>query len=103
MRGGWGSPRIGGNSDLLLEQALDGARAAGGGEVEKIVLCKKRISGCLDCKKCNETGVCVIKDDMKAIHQKILGAGAVIHSVPVYFCSMTAQMKAYLDRLRLFR
>ena len=92
-----GSPRVGGNSDCLLDQALAGAKA-GGGKVEKIVLCKKKISGCLDCKKCNETGVCVIKDDMREIHQKILEAGAVIHSVPVYFWAMTAYMKAYLDR-----
>ena len=92
-----GSPRVGGNSDILLDQALAGAREAGA-EVEKIVLCQKKISGCLDCEKCNETGVCVVKDDMPEIHGKILEADAVIHSVPVYFWAMTAQMKAYLDR-----
>jgi multimeric flavodoxin WrbA len=92
-----GSPRAGGNSDILLEQALAGVKDAGG-EVEKIVLSKKKISGCLDCTKCNETGVCAIKDDMLEIHKKILEADALIHSVPVYFWAMTAQMKAYLDR-----
>ena len=92
-----GSPRVGGNSDILLDQALSGAKEAGA-EVEKIVLCQKKISGCLACEKCNETGVCVIKDDMPEIHQKILGSDALIHSVPVYFWAMTAQMKAYLDR-----
>ena len=92
-----GSPRIGGNSDILLEQALAGARGEGA-EVEKIILCRKKISGCLNCERCNETGVCVIMDDMPEIHQKILAADAIIHSVPVYFWSMTAQMKAYLDR-----
>lgn len=92
-----GSPRAGGNSDILLEQALDGARDAGA-EVEKIVLSKNKISGCLDCGKCNDTGVCAIDDDMLEIHKKILEAGVVIHSVPVYFWAMTSQMKAYLDR-----
>jgi len=92
-----GSPRLGGNSDILLEQALAGAKDAGG-EVEKIVLSKKKISGCLDCGKCNEKGVCAIKDDMLEIHKKILEADVVIHSVPVYFWAMTSQMKAYLDR-----
>jgi multimeric flavodoxin WrbA len=92
-----GSPRIGGNSDILLEQALTGAREAGA-EVEKIALVKKKISGCLDCAQCNESGVCAVKDDMIEIHGKILDADAIIHSVPVYFWSMTAQMKAYLDR-----
>ena len=92
-----GSPRVGGNSDILLDQALAGAKKAGG-EVEKIVLSQKKISGCLDCGKCNETGACAIQDDMLEIHKKILGADALIHSVPVYFWAMTAQMKAYLDR-----
>ena len=92
-----GSPRVGGNSDILLTEALRGAREAGA-EVEKVVLAKKKISGCLDCTKCNETGVCVIKDDMPKLHRKILGADAIIHSVPLYFWAMTSQMKAYLDR-----
>ena len=92
-----GSPRVGGNSDILLDQALEGARDAGA-EAEKIVLSQKRIYGCLDCKECNETGICVIKDDMLEIHKKILEVDAIIHSVPVYFWAMTSQMKAYLDR-----
>lgn len=92
-----GSPRVGGNSDLLLDEALAGAKEAGA-EVEKIVLCEKKISGCFNCEKCNATGLCVVKDDMPAIHKKILEADAVLHSVPVYFWAMTAQMKAYLDR-----
>ena len=92
-----GSPRVGGNSDILLQQALAAGKEAGA-EVEKIVLSKKKISGCLDCTKCNETGICVIKDDMPKIHKKILEADAIIHSVPLYFWAMTAQMKAYLDR-----
>ncbi len=92
-----GSPRVGGNSDILLDQALAGAKAAGA-EVEKIILCRKKISGCLACEKCNEGGVCAVKDDMPEIHQKILEADGIIHSVPVYFWAMTSQMKAYLDR-----
>lgn len=92
-----GSPRVSGNSDVLLDDALAGAERAGA-RVEKIILDKKKISGCKDCKKCNETGLCVIKDDMPGIHKKIVEADAIIHSVPVYFWSMTAQMKAYLDR-----
>ena len=96
-----GSPRIGGNSDILLSQALAGAKEAGA-DVEKIILDRKTISGCKDCKKCNKMGVCAVKDDMAEIQKKILDAYAVIHSVPVYFWSMTAQMKAYLDRWCVF-
>ena len=96
-----GSPRLGGNSDVLLEQALAGARETGA-ETEKIILSQKKISGCLDCEKCNEAGVCAIKDDMHEIQQKILEADTIIHSVPVYFWAMTSQMKAYLDRWCVF-
>ncbi len=92
-----GSPRMGGNSDILLDQALAGSKEAGA-EAEKIVLCRKKISGCMNCDQCNETGICAIKDDMLEIHKKILEAHAVIHSCPVYFWNMTSQMKAYLDR-----
>ncbi|PKN19722.1 MAG: hypothetical protein CVU71_04940 [Deltaproteobacteria bacterium HGW-Deltaproteobacteria-6] len=97
-----GSPRIGGNSDVLLSQALAGAKDAGADSVEKIILDRKHISGCKDCKKCNKMGVCAVKDDMQEIQKKILDAYAVIHSCPVYFWSMTAQMKAYLDRWCVF-
>lgn len=92
-----GSPRVGGNSDILLDQALKGAREMGA-KGERIILSRKKISGCLDCTKCNEAGICVIKDDMPDIHRKILKADAIIHSVPLYFWAMTSQMKAYLDR-----
>lgn len=92
-----GSPRIGGNSDILLEEALTGAREAGV-QTEKIILAQKKISGCFDCGKCNESGICAIKDDMIEIHKKILESDAIIHSVPLYFWAMTSQMKAYLDR-----
>lgn len=96
-----GSPRIGGNSDILLSQSLAGAKEAGA-DVEKIILERKHIAGCKDCKKCNKMGVCAIKDDMNEIQNKILDAYAIIHSVPVYFWSMSAQMKAYLDRWCVF-
>lgn len=96
-----GSPRVRGNSDLLLNEALAGAKEAGA-KVEKIVLGRLQIAGCRDCKKCNKTGICVIRDDMGTIQEKILDAYAVIHATPVYFWSMTAQMKAYLDRWCVF-
>lgn len=92
-----GSPRLGGNSDLLLDQALAGAKDAGA-EVDKILLVREKISGCLDCAKCNDGGICAIKDDMTQIQKKLLDADAVIHAAPTYFWAMTAQMKAYLDR-----
>lgn len=96
-----GSPRLGGNSDLLLDRALAGAGEAGA-ETEKIALVKMKISGCLDCGKCNEAGICALEDDMAEVKEKFLEADAVIQSCPVYFWTMTAQMKAYLDRWCVF-
>lgn len=96
-----GSPRVGGNSDVLLSRALAGAKEAGA-DVKKIVLDRQHIAGCKDCKKCNKTGICALKDDMAEIQEQILDAHAVIHSCPVYFWAMTSQMKAYLDRWCVF-
>ncbi|HOG12083.1 MAG: flavodoxin family protein [Smithellaceae bacterium] len=96
-----GSARVGGNSDVLLSRALEGAREAGA-RVQKIVLDRKHIAGCRDCKKCNKTGICVLADDMSGIQELILEADAVLHAVPVYFWSMSSQMKAYLDRWCVF-
>lgn len=96
-----GSPRVGGNSDILLDQALAGARDAGA-DVEKVVLYEKKISGCRNCETCNKTAICAIRDDMTEIQAKILEADAVIHSGPLYYWAMTSQMKAYLERWTVF-
>lgn len=82
-----GSPRIQGNSDILLDEALRGAKDCGAG-TEKVVRVRKRIAGCLDCKKCNRTGVCAIRDDMQGILGKIVAADAILHGCPVYFWAL---------------
>ena len=92
-----GSPRVGGNSDVLLDHALKGAAEAGA-STDKIILNELLINGCNDCTGCNKTGLCVIDDDLNGVLARVREADYVIHSVPVYFYSMTAQMKAYLDR-----
>lgn len=92
-----GSPRVGGNSDILLDEALKGA-AEMGAKAEKIVLNELSIKGCNDCGGCNETGTCVIDDDMHKVLLRVREADYIVHAVPIYFWSMTAQMKAYIDR-----
>ena len=91
------SPRIGGNSDLLLDKALEGSRSQGA-VAEKIILNSLNIRPCQACGGCDKTGVCIIPDDMCIIYDKIDGADAVILSSPVYFTSLSAQMKAMIDR-----
>jgi len=96
-----GSPRVGGNSDILLDQALKGA-AETGARTEKIILNQLSINGCNDCTGCNETGECLIDDDMQSILPRIREADYIIHATPVYFWTLTSQMKAYLDRWTAF-
>lgn len=92
-----GSPRKGGNSDMLCDEFIKGALEAGH-ETEKIFLGKKNISYCCGCGTCNTSHVCVIKDDMSDILPKLVNADVVVMATPVYFYSMDAQMKTLIDR-----
>lgn len=91
------SPRKGGNSDILCDQFLKGAKE-NGYEVSKIRLAEKSISSCVACYGCMETGVCVKKDDMAEIQQAMIDADAIVLATPVYFHCMNAQMKIMIDR-----
>jgi len=96
-----GSPRIGGNSEVLLDSALAGAESAGA-KTEKIVLSKLKITPCDSDSACRKNGKCYIKDDMQLIYKKLAAADAIIISSPVYFGSVTAQLKAMIDRCQVF-
>lgn len=97
MLGIYGSPRKGGNSDLLLDQALAGARSAGA-EVTSIYIRDFKMSGCLECGGCDPTGVCVVKDDMQKLYPKIKEADVIILSSPIFFYGLSSQLKALIDR-----
>lgn len=93
-----GSPRKGGNSDLLCDEFMRGAQEAGH-EVEKIRVSEKKIAPCSACYYCRQSGgVCAHKDDMAEILQKIIDADVIVLSSPVYFYSIDAQLKAVIDR-----
>lgn len=93
-----GSPRKGGNSDLLCDEFLRGAKESGN-QVEKIFVREKKIGYCMACYYCREhQGVCAIKDDMAEILEKIREADVIVMSSPVYFYSIDAQMKTLIDR-----
>lgn len=92
-----GSPRIGGNSDLLCDQFLLGAKEAGH-ETSKLNIGKKDLHPCLGCEACARTGKCVQKDDMKEMLDQILAADVIVLATPVYFYCMDAQMKMFIDR-----
>jgi len=92
-----GSPRIDGNSDVLCDQFIKGAKQAGH-ETDKINLSKKKLSPCFACYSCRNDGVCIQKDDMAEILEKLVSADIIVLSTPVYFYSMDAQMKMFIDR-----
>jgi len=92
-----GSPRIGGNTDLLLDEALKGAQSQGA-EVEKLVVDRLKIAPCKEYYGCFRDGNCVIRDDMDTIYPKLLSADRIIIASPMFFYSLPAQVKALIDR-----
>lgn len=93
-----GSPRKGGNSDILCDEFMRGAQASGN-EVEKIRVAAKKVAPCTACYYCNNHGgACVQKDDMAEILQKMIDADVIVLASPVYFYSIDAQLKAVIDR-----
>ena len=93
-----GSPRKGGNSDILCDEFAQGAQEAGN-EVEKIRVASNNIHPCSACYYCRDHGgACVYKDDMAAILQKMIDADVLVLASPVYFYSIDAQLKAMIDR-----
>jgi len=92
-----GSPRLGGNTDLLLDEALKGARS-GGAETEKIVVDRLKITPCKEIYHCLEDGTCPLKDDMTALYDKILAADAVIIASPIFFYTVSPQLMALISR-----
>ena len=97
-----GSPRREGNTDLLVEQILEGSRAKGH-EVEKVLLYDYNISLCVDCRNCKKGDyVCCINDDMQQIYPLMEGADVIVFGTPVYWYGPTAKMKMLVDRMRPF-
>jgi multimeric flavodoxin WrbA len=92
------SPRINGNSDLLCKSFEKGAIEAGN-NVEIVHLNKLHIGYCQGCYSCQNTGKCFQKDDMSELIEKVLKADVLVFASPVYFYSMSAQLKTFIDRL----
>ncbi len=94
-----GSPRVCGNTDVLLEKALEGARQ-NGAVTEKIILNELEFSPCQECEKAGDDGVCIIRDDMQSVYSEVEIADAVILASPIFFGSISAQMKMMIDRFQ---
>jgi multimeric flavodoxin WrbA len=92
-----GSPRRGGNTEILLDEALRGA-GDNGGSCEKIVLRDLEITPCLEIYKCMEDGVCALEDDMHDVFPQLEQAERLIIASPIFFYGVTALAKAMIDR-----
>lgn len=94
-----GSPRIGGNSEILADAFIRGAKDAGH-NVKKIRLAEKKVLPCLGCSYCSDNNLpCILEDDMNSLYPEILGADVIVMASPVYYFGFTAQLKAFIDRL----
>jgi multimeric flavodoxin WrbA len=93
----FGSPRKGGNTELLLEEALKGAEAEGA-EVERLRITDYNIIPCKGCLACYNKGDCIILDDMQKIYPKLTEADIIILASPIFFYNVTAWAKALIDR-----
>jgi len=91
------SPRIHGNSDFLLREALSGAESAGA-KTEYIHLSDYDIGPCIECNACHSRGNCKILDDFPQLLKKIIDADRLIFATPVFFMSVCAQAKMLIDR-----
>lgn len=97
-----GSPRKNGNS-LAMTEAFIRAAQAKGHSVTRFDAAMKNVSGCRACEICFKTGkACSFDDDFNTIAPAILDADAVVFTMPVYWYSMPAQIKAVIDKMFSF-
>lgn len=93
------SPRVGGNTDKLLDKALEGSGVSGA-KTEKIILNKLKISPCQECPDMPSVSPCLIEDDMREVYKKVRDADILIFASPIFFGSLTAQAKIMVDRFQ---
>lgn len=98
-----GSPRKKWNTATLLEKALEGA-ASKGAKTQLIHLYDLQYKGCISCFACktiggNSYGRCAVQDDLTPVFSEIEQAGAVILGSPIYFGTISGQMKSFMERL----
>jgi len=95
----YGSPRKGGNTEILVKYVADKFKSRGA-NVDLVRLCDLEIKPCISCRKCvNNRGTCFIDDDMtKTVIPKLLLADGLVVASPVYFNNVSACVKIFIDR-----
>jgi multimeric flavodoxin WrbA len=93
----YGSPRDGGNTDVLLDHFLKGVSDSNYA-IERVYLRNLQFSPCTECEGCAKTGECIIHDDMDDLYAKLLEDERVVLAFPVFFLGPPAIAKAFIDR-----
>jgi len=93
-----GSPRKGGNTEIVVNEALKAGEHEGA-DTEVLHLVDFNLKPCDGCRTCFKTKNCVIKDDVEKIFKKMAEADGIIIGSPVYFYNVTAQTKIFIDRV----
>ena len=98
-----GSPRKDGNTAILIEKAMEGAKAAGA-DVKRIDLFDLNYKGCISCFSClrkggKSLGRCAVKDDLQAVLREIESSDGLVIGSPIYFGDLTGQVRNLLERL----
>jgi multimeric flavodoxin WrbA len=96
-----GCPRKNGNTMQLTNKFIEGLRESGC-EVEFIDTNKLNIRPCVSCGNCERAGSCSINDDMQEIYKKTEESDIIVLTSPVYFASVSAQLKILIDRFQVF-
>ena len=92
-----GSPRKGGNTEILMREALKVCQEEGL-KTEFFHLADLRIESCNECMVCKKEKICPIKDDFPPLYEKMLKADGILLGSPVFFSSATPEIKAFIDR-----
>lgn len=92
-----GSPRKNGNTNILVQQVLEGAAEAGA-ETRTFILNEMNYSGCQGCDYCKSHDKCRLEDDLVELFEELASADGVVFGSPIYFGQFTGQMRLFIDR-----
>ncbi len=93
------SPRRNGNSELLLQSFARGVEEEGY-KLNLVRINELKIRPCQACDYCAATGECAVQDDMQSIYPQIVSAAGLVVATPVYFGTLSAQLKMFIDRFQ---
>jgi multimeric flavodoxin WrbA len=92
------SPRKKGNTASIIKQTLKGA-VAEGAKTELVYLYEMHFKGCRACLRCKTEGICVYKDDLKSLCNKVAKSDAIIFGSPIYYGDVTGVARCSMERI----